>query len=379
MMLRLLLLFAALGSGFVGRAQAGDHVDLLGTYTGEGSRGIYVVRLDGATGALSAPELAIELSNPEFLAAHPERPIIYALTQVTAADGRSHGAVAALAWDASTLRLTRLNAESSGLAPLTHLAVDSTGRMIVAASYNGGYVVSYPIRPDGLVGAPASVREQKGPLGPNQARQDASHPHSVTLSPDNRFAFVANLGLDRVFSYRLSLDEGRLAPGDPAFAVLTPGTGPRHTKFSPDGRTFYVLDELDSTVTACRYEAASGRIEPFQRISALPDSFAGQSTASEVRVHPNGRFVYTANRGHDSLAVFARDPGTGALTRIEIVPSGGKTPRNFALTPDGAWLLCAHQTSGNLTVFRVDSETGRLAAVPQHAEVPKAVCVLFLR
>lgn len=379
MMLRPLLLLAAISAALIACVQASDHVALLGTYTGEGSRGIYTVTLDGETGALSNPELALELSNPEFLAKHPERPIVYALTQVAAADGHNTGAVAALAWDEAEKRLTRLNVESSGLPPLTHLAVDATGRMIVAASYNGGYVISYPIRADGLVGAPASRLEQKGPLGPNRARQDAPHPHSVTLSPDSRFAFVADLGLDRVFSYRLSPEDGKLVPAEPAFAVLAPGTGPRHTKFSTDGRTLYVLDELDSTVTACRYDAAKGKLEPFQRISALPDGFAGQSTASEIRVHPSGRFIYTANRGHDSLAVFAREPQTGALTRLEIVPTGGQTPRNFALTPDGAWLLCAHQTSGNLTVFRVNPTTGRLSPVPQHAQVAKAVCVLFLR
>lgn len=375
MTLRLLLaLFAAIAAS---RAHARDYVALLGTYTGDGSRGIYLVRLDAGTGALSTPELAAELPHPEFLALHPNGRVVYALTRVDGPGGSS-GAVAAFELDRASARLTPLNVESTGRGSLTHLAVDATGRMLVAASYGGAYVVSFPLAPDGRVGARASLLAHDGPPGPNRARQDAPHPHSVTISPDNRFAFVADLGLDRVFAYRLAPEAGTIAPHEPPFFSVAPGAGPRHSKFSSDSRSFYVLDELDGTVTACRYDDARGVAEPFQRVSTLPDDFTGRNTTSEIRMHPNGRFAYTANRGHDSLAVFARDPDTGALSRVEIVPTGGRNPRNFALTPDGAWLLCAHQDSNNLTVFRVDAATGRLAATAATAEVSTAVCVLFL-
>jgi 6-phosphogluconolactonase len=360
-------------------AHAVDHVALLGTYTGGESRGIYAVRLNSETGELSKPELVAELSNPEFLALHPNGRYVYALTQVPGADRKSSGAVAAFAVEPDSGRLTLLNVETTGRGSLTHLAVDATGKMIVAASYGGAYVVSFPLAEDGKVGKRASLIPHTGPLGPNHARQDAPHPHSVTLSPDNRFAFVADLGQDRMFAYRLSPAQGSIVPHEPAFATMEPGAGPRHSKFSPDGKSFYILDELDSTVTSCRYDAKRGVVEPFQRISTLPEDFKGKSTTSEVRIHPSGRFVYAANRGHDSLAVFSRDGETGALTRVEIVPCGGENPRNFALSPDGAWLLCAHQTSDNLSVFRVDPSTGRLAITPHGAHVPKAVCVLFLR
>lgn len=377
MMIRFLLSLLAVSLSSL--AHAADHVALLGTYTGGESRGIYAVRLNSETGELSKPELMAELSNPEFLALHPNGRFVYALTQVPGENRKSEGAVAAFAVEPETGRLTLLNMEPTGRGSLTHLAVDATGKMVVAASYGGAYVVSFPLADDGKVGTRVSLIPHTGSLGPNRGRQDAPHPHSVTLSPDNRFAFVADLGQDRMFVYRLSLEQGSIAPHEPAFATFEPGSGPRHSKFSPDGKSFYVLDELDGTVTSCRYNAERGVVEPFQRISTLPEDFKGKNTTSEVRIHPNGRFVYAANRGHDSLAVFSRDVKTGALTRVEIVPCGGENPRNFALSPDGAWLLCAHQTSDNLSVFRVDPNTGRLAITSNAAHVPKAVCVLFLR
>ncbi len=377
MMIRFLL--SLLAVSLCSFAHAVDHVALLGTYTGGESRGIYGVRLNSETGELSEPELMAELANPEFLALHPNGRFVYELTQVSGANGKSEGAVAALAVEPDTGRLTLLNTEPTGRGSLTHLAVDATGKMVVAASYGSAYVVSFPLADDGKVRARVSLIPHAGPLGPHRGRQDAPHPHSVTLSPDNRFAFVADLGQDRMFVYRLSPGPGSIVPHEPAFATMDPGSGPRHSKFSPDGKSFYVLNELDGTVTSCRYDATRGTVETFQRISTLPDDFKGKNTTSEVRVHPNGRFVYAANRGHDSLAVFSRDLKTGALTRVEIVPCGGENPRNFALTPDGAWLLCAHQTSNNLSVFRVDPNTGRLAITSHAAHVPKAVCVLFLR
>ncbi|MEO6005703.1 MAG: lactonase family protein [Opitutus sp.] len=376
-MIRLLLVAFSLTVSTALNAR--DHVALLGTYTGAVSRGIYAVRLNAETGALSTPEVVAELSNPEFLALHPNGRFVYALTQVPAAGGKATGAVASFAVDADTARLTPLNVEPTGRGSLTHLAINSGGNLIVAASYGDSYVVSFPVGTDGRVGPHAAILNHEGPLGPKKDRQNAPHPHSVTLSPDSRFAFVADLALDRMYSYRLLPDKGSIVANEPAFATFEPGTGPRHSKFSPDGKSFYVLDELDSTITSCRYDASRGVVEPFQRVAALPEDAKVKSTASEVRVHPNGRFVYSANRGHNSIAVFSRDPATGALTRVEVVPTGGEIPRNFALTPDGAWLLCAHQSSDNLTVFKVAPDTGRLTATSQNVHVPKCVCVLFLQ
>lgn len=376
---RLLLSLLAFGSGSL--APARDQVALLGTYTGNAatdSRGIYAVKLDGETGALSAPELVAELSNPEFLALHPNGQILYALTQVKTPEGKNTGAVTAFALDPATLKLTPLNTESTGRGQLCHIAVDATGRQVIVTAYGDPYVASFPIAADGRIGKVASVITHTGPLGPKSDRQDTAHAHSFTVSPDNRLAFAADLGLDRVFTYRLDPEHGRLAPHDPAFTAMPPGAGPRHTKFSPDGKHFYILSELAGTVTACRYDAARGVMTPFQTLSTLPTDYLGRHAASEIRVHPSGRFVYAANRIHDSIAVFARDADTGALTLVEHVPTGGDQPRNFNLTPDGAWLLCANQGTDNLIVFKVDAATGRLASTGRTTKVPKCVCVLFL-
>ncbi|MCR6657067.1 MAG: lactonase family protein [Opitutus sp.] len=361
----------------VGHAR--DHVALIGTYTDTSSRGIYAVKLDAETGALSSAELVAELPNPEFLALHPNGRFVYALTDVRGEDGQSHGAVVAFSVDASTGHLRRLNVESTQRPTLCHIAVDATGRMLVVAAYGGGYVASYPIFEDGRVGPVASVIEHRGPLGPNTGRQEAPHPHSVTISPDNRFAFVADLGLDRIFAYRLSPENGTISAHEPAFVQVAPGAGPRHTVFSRDGKSFYAVDELQNQVTAFRYDAERGALQIAERTPTLPDDFTGSSTTSEIRVHPHGRFLYAGNRGHNSIAVFARDDATGALTRVQIEPSGGNNPRNFALTPDGKWLVSAQQIDGNLTVFSVDAEKGVLTRTPHGTPAIRPVCVLFLR
>ncbi len=356
-----------------------DHVALLGTYTDTGSRGIYAVRLNSDTGELSSPALVAELTSPEFLALHPNGQVVFAATQKKDADGKNLAEIEAFAADPSTGALEPINAQTAGRGTFAHLAIDASGHTIVAASYGGGFVASFPVDQDGHVGACATVIKHSGPLGPTSARQEAPHAHSVSMSPDSRFAYVADLGLDRVFIYRIDDAKGAIAPNDPGFASVAPGAGPRHTKFSPDGKNFYALDELNNTVTCFRYDASSGVIESFQTVSTLPDGFAGKSTSSEIRVHPNGRFVYTANRGDNSIAIFKRDRESGRLSRIGTVPSGGEVPRNFSLSPDGNWLLCANQTSNNLTVFRVDPETGRLTRTSASATVSKAVCVLFLQ
>jgi 6-phosphogluconolactonase len=362
-------------------APASTHDFYVGTYTRTTSQGIYAVSLDAATGALSSPRLAAETPNPTFLALHPTGHYLYALdeTPATTPGGPVGGALRAYARDPATGLLTSLNRQPTGGGSVTHLAVDATGHAIVTVSYGAGQVTSFPLLADGRLGSRQSFVQTTGPLGPNRTRQDKPHPHSVTLSPDNRFAWIADLGLDRVFSYRLDPATAALTPNEPPFLVIPPGSGPRHTKFSVDGRFFYVLNEIDGTVTVCTYAAASGRARPVQTISTLPAGFTitDPDRAAEIRLHPNGRFLYASNRGHDSIAIFAIDPATGLLTTIEITPCGGKAPRNFALTPDGAWLVCAHQDSDSLCSFRVDPATGRLTRVPGTITLSQPVCVLF--
>jgi 6-phosphogluconolactonase len=361
---------------------AASHLMFIGTYTPKdgASKGVYAVRLDTATGALSAPEVAAETPNPTFLAWHPAKPVLYALGEGLGPDGKTSGGAAAFTYEASSAKLSPLDARGAGGGNTTMLAADATGRVLVTVSYGGGQVAAFPIAADGRLGERTAFIAQQGPLGPNQARQDKPHPHSVTFSPDNRFAFVADLGLDRVFPYRVDHATGTLTLHKSGIISTPPGSGPRHTKFSRDGKFFYILNEIDGSISACAYDATQGVATPIQHISTLPAGFkvTDPDRAAEIRVHPSGKFVYASNRGHESIAVFAVQPA-GTLQLVEITPCGGKHPRNFELSPDGQWLVCANQDTNNLVSFKVDATTGRLTATGHTATVPKPVCVLFAR
>lgn len=355
-----------------------SHLIFLGTYTRDStSKGIYAVRLDAETGALSVPTLAAEIVDPAWITLTPDQKILYAI------HGSPSQAIG-FAVDAALAALTPLprgnetpsTASATPVNPPSHLAVDATGRVLLAANYRDGYVAAVPIHPDGTLGAPNTVRHTG--RGPNPERQEKPHVHSVTLSPDNRFVIVADLGLDKVFSYALDPADAKLTPANPPFVETEPGAGPRHFKFGRDGKHAYVINEMGGTITAFDYDAARGALTPIQTVSTLPPDFSGLKWNAEVRVHPNGRFLYGSNRTHDSIAVFAIDSATGKLTLLEIIPTGGRNPRNFALSPDGKWLVCGHQETPLITVFRVDPGSGRLMPTDHSAAVPSCVCVLFM-
>jgi len=350
---------------------------LLGTFSGGSSEGIYAVQMDTENGDLSEASLVAELTDPGFLARHPKLPVVYAVLCEKGASGTQVGGIVAFAVDWSTGELTELNRRITKGGVFAHLTVDPAGRRVIAASYRGGHITAWLLDEDGRLGAGGELLNQTGALGPNAKRQDGPHPHSVTVSPDGRFAWVADLGLDRVFAYDLSGAAPSLRPYLNGDAVTHAGAGPRHTKFSPDGKSFYVLNELDASVTLFRYDAAAGTMEEGQQLSMLPSDYDGEVSASEIRIHPNGRFVYAAHRGDSTIVIFSRDPRSGQLTRQGAVPTGGKTPRNFALSPDGAWLIAANQNSDTLTTFRVDTETGALTPTGKSTAVPHAVCVVF--
>jgi 6-phosphogluconolactonase len=354
-------------------AMASSHLIFLGTYTAKNpaSKGIYSIRLDGETGQLSAPVLATEAVDPAWVALTPDRRRLYT---IHASNAQAIGFnVNAAAGTLSPLPSTPAAAIKAN-AP-SHLAVDATGRVLLAANYREGFAAAIPIAADGSLGQPNVVRHEG--KGVNPERQEKPHVHSVTLAPDNRFVIVADLGLDRVYSYALDLGAAQLSPAQQPFASVAPGAGARHFKFSPDGRRGYVINEMGGSLTAFDYDAATGALTPFQTISTLPADFQGLKWCAEVRVHPDGRFLYASNRTHDSIAVFAID-ARGALQLVEIVPSGAKTPRNFALSPDGRWLVCGHQDTALLTVFAVDAQTGRLTRTPHTAAVEACVCVAFV-
>jgi 6-phosphogluconolactonase len=348
----------------------------VGTYTGAKSQGIYVFRFDPATGDVTPLGLAAATDNPSFLAVHPNGRFLYAVNETGNFQGKPAGSVTAFAIERATGRLRQLNQTSTLGGGPCHLIVDRAGKFVIVANYGGGSVAVLPIRADGTVGTASAFVQHHG-SSVNRQRQEAPHAHGATLSPDEHFLFVPDLGLDRLVRYRFNRADGTLTPGDPPFTALKPGSGPRHLVFAPDGRHAYIISELVSTVTEFTANAATGGLTEQAGFPLLPADFQGQSTAAEVAVHPNGRFLYASNRGHDSLAVFAVGQ-SGALQLIERVPSGGRTPRHFALDPTGRWLWAANQDSNELVVFRVDANTGRLEPTGRKLEVGAPVCVCFL-
>jgi 6-phosphogluconolactonase len=354
-----------------------EYLVFFGSNNASRSKGIYVSRLDASTGKLTAPELAAETALPSFLAIHPNGRFLYAVNETGNFQGERTGSVSAFAIDRGTGKLTLLNQVASRGAGPAHLVVDKVGKNVLVANYGGGSVAVLPVKEDGSLAEASSMVQHTG-SGPNPRRQQGPHAHSVNLSPDNRFAMVADLGLDSVFVYRFDPVKGSLEANDPPFAKVAPGAGPRHFAFHPKGRFAYVINEMASTVTAFGYDPARGVLKELETITTLPKVFTGNSTAAEVQVHPGGKFLYGSNRGHDSIAVFSIDARQGTLTSVEIVPTQGKTPRNFGIDPTGSYLLAANQDTNSVVVFRIDLKTGRLTPTSQTLEVGAPVCVKFL-
>lgn len=351
----------------------------IGTYTGGDSQGIYVCVLDLESGELSQPKLAAETTNPSFLAIHPSRRFLYAVGEIADFRGQKSGGVSAFAIDKQTGQLELLNQQSSQGAGPCHLVVDATGKNVLVANYGGGSVACLPITEDGsLSKATAFVQHHGSSVNPQ--RQQGPHAHSINAAPGNRFAMAADLGLDKVLVYRFDAERGTLEPNDPPSVSVKPGGGPRHFAFHPSGKFAYTNNEITLTVTAFRYDAADGVLTELQTISTLPqgtEQDSGNSTA-EVRVHPNGRFLYVSNRGHNSIAIFTIDPSTGKLTPAGHEPTRGEIPRNFNLDPTGRFLLVANQNTHNVVVFRVHPRTGKLEATGSQIDVPSPCCVRFM-
>lgn len=353
----------------------------VGTYTRPPSKGIYAYRFNATTAAvtpLGEAGLAAETDNPSFLAVHPNQRFLYAVNEISKYEGQNAGSVSAFAIDRATGTLTLLNRVSSRGGGPCHLSIDATGKWLFVANYGGGSVAAFPILPDGKLQEAKSFFQHAG-SSVNKARQSGPHGHAVVVSPDNRFVLAADLGLDRVFAYRLDPKAGGLVPGSPPFSAVPPGSGPRHLEIRPDGKFAYVLNEMLSSVGAYRYHAGRGTLDPVQTVSTLPDGFTAENSGAEIAVHSSGKFLYTSNRGHDSIAIFRIDAGKGTLTAAGHVATQGKTPRNFAIDPTGRFLIAANQNSSNLVTFRIDRDTGALTPAGSGVEVPSPVSIVFAR
>ena len=362
----------------VGSTLAEQYLVYVGTYTGAKSKGIHAFRTDTATGVIEELGLVAETANPTFLAVHPDGRHLYAANEVGQFDGKPGGGVTAFEIDLRSGALKETSRSSTVGGGPCHLVVDRTGRQVLVANYGGGSVASLPLDAAGRVGAHSAFIQHRGSSA-NPARQKEPHAHSINVSPDNRFAFAADLGTDRVYAYSLDPAKGLVSPAMDSSPALAPGSGPRHFAFHPSGRFAYVINEMLSTVTAFRYEAAKGALTAVQTIGTLPEGWQGSSSTAEVVVHPNGRFLYGSNRGHDSLAIYSIDGATGRLTLVGHEPTGGKTPRNFNLDPTGTTLWAANQSTDNIVIFSVDGATGRLKRTGQELKMGSPVCVKFVR
>jgi 6-phosphogluconolactonase len=342
----------------------------LGTYTGPQSKGIYICELDATTGAVTGKELAAEIANPSFLALSPDSRFLYCVNEIGSFEGRKAGAVSALAVsEDGSLKLLNQQA-SEGTGPC-YVSLDPAGRFAFAANYNSGSVAMFPILKTGLL-APAASRQQHEGKGATR-RQEGPHAHSIRVDPGGRFAIAADLGLDRLFVYRI--DGGTLQPH--STAALAAGAGPRHTAFHPDGKSLYVINELNGTLTGFAWDSAAGRLSERQTLATLPEGFGGSNLGAEVQVHPNGRFLYCSNRGHDSITIFSVVPESGRLQVVSHESTRGQHPRHFSLTPDGSMLLVANKDSNNLVSFRVDAGSGRLTCLLT-TEAASPVCIRFV-
>ena len=348
----------------------------VGTYTSGESKGIYRLHLDPSTGALSPAGDPTETVNPSFLAFHPSRRFLYAVNETGDAPADKSGAVSAFAIDPATGGLTFLNQQPSGGPAPCHLTIDTEGRHALVANYWGGTVAVLPIQSDGRLGPASTVVRHQG-RSASPGRPAEPHPHSINLDAANRFAFVADLGLDKLVAYRFDGKKGLLARHEAGTVRLKPGAGPRHLAFHPNGRQAYVINELDSTITSYHFDPDKSAFKPIQIVTPLPSSYTGNNSGAEIAVAPSGRFLYGSNRGHDSIALFAIEASTGLLTSIGWEPTQGRTPRFFGLDPSGTYLYAANQNSDTVVIFRVDQTTGKLSPTNQIVNVASPSTIAF--
>lgn len=352
----------------------------VGTYTRKESKGIYTLTLDLKTGKTSSPEVAAELVNPSFVAISPSGKFLYAVNEVAdfpGANGRKAGGVTGFAIDPKSGSLTKINSQLSGGTGPCHLSVDHAEKCVVVANYGSGSVASLPINGSGAL-KPAASEIQHAGSSVNPRRQQGPHAHSANIDAGNRFAVVADLGLDKLLVYKLNADQGTLVANDPPSVSTIPGGGPRHLSFHPNGKFAYANNEILLSVTAYRFDPETGAFTPLMTQPTVPEGtpLEGNSTA-ETLVHPSGKFLYVSNRGPNTIAIFSiQDDGT--LQPIGYESTQGEIPRGFGIDPTGQYLLAANQNSDTVVVFKIDQSTGQLTPTGTVLKIPTPVCVRML-
>ena len=354
-----------------------EPIIFVGTYTepeGSKSEGIYVYRMDPGSGQLKVSSVAKGVSNPSFLVVHPHHNFLYGVNEVDSLDGQAGGGVSAFSIEPHSGELTLLNRHFSHGAHPCFVNVEQTGRFALVANYTGGSIAMFPIQTDGSLAEASDVIQHSG-SSIHPARQTGPHAHCIVPDPTNRFAVAVDLGLDKLLSYQMDLNQGKLHLHNEIHVHA--GAGPRHLTFHPDGQFAYLINELDATVIAYRYQSKTGRFEQLQVLPALPKDFTSENLCADIHVTPDGRYLYASNRGHESLVAFQIDQGNGRLTYIHHASTGGREPRNFAIDPNGSFLLAANQKTDTIVTFKIDSTHGQLIETGYQVEVSMPVCVKF--
>jgi 6-phosphogluconolactonase len=371
MKIRYVLGLLLLNVALVCSAVAADLFVYFGSHSSGPHAGFSLARFNTDTGVLTPPEFLLPAKEPAFFVISPDG------TRLYTCNSGSPGGLSAYVIEPHTGHLTLLNQVLAGGVDTSFVTLDGTGRYVLAANYDGGNVAVFALRPDGAIGDWTAFDQHVG-RSVDPQRQTHAYAHAIVLDPTNRFALVPDLGVDKLYIYRFDGKTGALTPNDPPFVAIAPGSGPRHVRFHPNGHWVYLITEMASTVVAFTWDSARGTLTPFQTVTTLPADFKGISTCAELLIHPNGKFLYGSNRGHDSLAVFAIDPDNGRLTTVEHVSSGGKSPRNFAFDPTAQWIVLTNHDSNNAVVFRVDPVSGRLVRKGDPISVPSPFCERFL-
>lgn len=381
-------------------ASGGEYFVYFGTYTGfvymnEGlpagvshSKGIYVSRFRPATGEVSRPELAAEIANPSFLAIHPNRRFLYAVIEDPMSLGPEfdhESFVSAFAIDPANGKLRLLNTRPTGGTSTCYISIDKTGHYALLANFGSSSISVLRINDDGSLGEQTSFMKHTG-HGKDPSFQDRAHPHSIDVSPDNRYAIVSDLGVDRVFIYKFDAATGKLSPHNPPSVEMEAGGGPRHFVFDSAGKYGYSLKEMSGIVTVLAWNPGEASLTKVQDANTLASDFVGANDSAEIAIHPNGKFLYESNRryrganlfGPDTIGVFAIDPDTGKLSEIEQDSPGGLMPRNFAIDPTGTYLFSGNELSNTVTVFRVNGDSGRLSPTSTVLKIDVPVCIEFV-
>ena len=346
-------------------------------FEGQGE-GIHIYRMDRATGSLTPHSTAGEIKNPSYLAFHPNRCFLYAVNELKSYNGKPTGTLSAFSMDPDTGRLEFINKVATHGTDPCHVTVDRAGKYALVANFASGSVAVLPIRQDGgLEQASEVIQHQGSSIDP--VRQSGPHAHSVTLDASNRFAYIPDLGLDKLMIYRFDAEAGKLNANEQGCFETKPGAGPRYFVFHPDNSYAYLINELDSTIVSLGYDRETGAVEEIQTVSTLPQPFQGNSTCADIMLDPKGQFLYASNRGHDSIAAYRIDDSSGELALVGHESTGGKTPRNFTIDPGGTFLFAANQDSDNIVCFRIDHRSGELTPSGQVTEAPTPVCVKIRR